>query len=318
MQVEAAYDQILASQLTARLSGKVANTDVLFADVPTPKRRSSGSGGGGGLRGGSNGGSAGGSAGGFLQQLPALNSAVTVASPSSEMAITSATVFGALAAWTLAQGLLDPSPSSPAGEVPGIQLALGVAAAVYLLRVSVRVCVCVGGEEGGVLCVCTLSPAHPPDPLYPPPPPSHPMQDKKKTGLGKAAGLAFGGLVLGTLLGSGVESWLRVDLVPLGVSGCACLFFLFSLGGWGWGAAEDRRGRDCIVSPFHTNAHTKTPCRSPLCALLVCRACSRPAFWWANSHWLASGRPASSWGEHRGLWSRPLSSWQRLKGALEG
>lgn len=34
----------------------------------------------------------------------------------------------------------------------------------------------------------------------------------------KAGGVAFAGLLLGTLLGSGVQAWLRVDLVPIGVS----------------------------------------------------------------------------------------------------
>jgi hypothetical protein len=34
----------------------------------------------------------------------------------------------------------------------------------------------------------------------------------------QAAGLALGLLVVGALLGTGVEAWLRVDIVPLGVS----------------------------------------------------------------------------------------------------
>ena len=35
---------------------------------------------------------------------------------------------------------------------------------------------------------------------------------------GKAAGLSVAGLALGTLVGSGIQAWLRVDIVPLGVS----------------------------------------------------------------------------------------------------
>lgn len=37
-------------------------------------------------------------------------------------------------------------------------------------------------------------------------------------------GLSFGGLILFALLGTAVQSWLRVDIVPLGVS---------ATGGWG-------------------------------------------------------------------------------------
>lgn len=67
-------------------------------------------------------------------------------------------------------------PNVGAADVPTLQLALGLAAAVYFLR------------------------------------------DQKRAGLGKAFGLATAGLVAGALLGAGVESWLRVDIVPLGVS----------------------------------------------------------------------------------------------------
>ena len=35
---------------------------------------------------------------------------------------------------------------------------------------------------------------------------------------GKAAGLSLACFILGALVGNGVESWLRVDIVPLGVS----------------------------------------------------------------------------------------------------
>lgn len=34
----------------------------------------------------------------------------------------------------------------------------------------------------------------------------------------QAAGLALAGLVAGTFLGAAVQSWLRVDIIPLGVS----------------------------------------------------------------------------------------------------
>ena len=42
------------------------------------------------------------------------------------------------------------------------------------------------------------------------------LRQFKKAGLGKAGALAIGGLIAGTLIGSGLESWLRVDLIPIG------------------------------------------------------------------------------------------------------
>jgi hypothetical protein len=81
------------------------------------------------------------------------------------------------------QDLVQPAGAGMAGgaDIPGVQMALGLAAAVYFLR------------------------------------------EQKRTGLGKAFGLSVGGLVAGTLLGSLVENWLRVDIVPLGVSAPGCL-----------------------------------------------------------------------------------------------
>lgn len=35
---------------------------------------------------------------------------------------------------------------------------------------------------------------------------------------GKAIGLAFGGALIGSIIGGGLNSWLRVDIVPIGVS----------------------------------------------------------------------------------------------------
>lgn len=63
---------------------------------------------------------------------------VVVAPPAPRTAATAATVYGVLAAWTLAQGILEPNPSSPAADVPGLQLALATAATVYLLREEKR------------------------------------------------------------------------------------------------------------------------------------------------------------------------------------
>lgn len=67
------------------------------------------------------------------------------------------------------------------------------------------------------------------------------MREQKRSGLGKALGLSLGGLVLGALLGSGLESWLRVDIVPLGVRG-AWLFACY--------LALSRRLGALLAAPF--------------------------------------------------------------------
>ncbi|KAG7673100.1 hypothetical protein Ndes2437A_g01224 [Nannochloris sp. 'desiccata'] len=152
-EIETAYDLIFSQQLKARLSGNLpVSNRVRFADVSAPKRKPLGKKG--------------------PLELPG-GAAITVRQMSSDSAVSTAAVFGGLAAWTLAQGLFfEPTPMG--SDVPGLQLALGTAAAVYLLR------------------------------------------ENKRVGLGKAGALAIAGLIAGSLLGSGIESWLRVDIVPLG------------------------------------------------------------------------------------------------------
>jgi hypothetical protein len=150
--IERAYDTIFSSQLKARLSGDLpVSNKVRFADVAHPRRQ--------GL-------------GGAPKPLTLPGNAVAVRKLPNQAAVTTSAVFAALAAWTLAQGILWHDPGK--ADVPGLQLALGTATAVYALR------------EG------------------------------KKVQLAKSAGIAFAGLVVGALVGSGVESWLRVDLIPLG------------------------------------------------------------------------------------------------------
>ena len=159
--IETAYDVIFSQQLKARLSGDLpVSNRVRFADVgAAPKRKSSQSKRGGGF------------------EIPGIGGnggvALSLRQLSDQPALSTAAVFGSLAAWTLAQGFFFEA-ATPAADVPGLQLALGTAATVYLLR------------------------------------------EYKKVGLGKAAALAVAGLVVGTVLGNGLESWLRVDLVPLG------------------------------------------------------------------------------------------------------
>ncbi|EFN57194.1 hypothetical protein CHLNCDRAFT_143604 [Chlorella variabilis] len=162
-QVEQAYDLIFASQLRARLTGDLpVASNVRFADVrrPAPPAPPAGAA------------AAAQKAQQLLQGIP--GGGVAVQAPRPRTATTAAAVFGVLAAWTLAQGLLEPSPQSAAADVPGVQLALATAATVYLLR------------------------------------------EEKRMGLGKAIGLALVGLVVGTFVGAAVQSWLRVDIIPLG------------------------------------------------------------------------------------------------------
>lgn len=152
MEIETAYDVIFSQQLKARLSGDLpVSNRVRFADVGPPSRRPP-----------------------PPQNITVAGGLVTVKQLSQDLTIQSSCIFGALAAWTLVQGLMEASPVSPSADVPGLQLALGTAATVYYLRTY------------------------------------------KNAGLAKAGGLALGGLVAGTLIGSGLESWLRVDLVPIG------------------------------------------------------------------------------------------------------
>ena len=109
---------------------------------------------------------------------------------SDQPAVIASAAFGGLAAWTLAQGLLAPSPAAAAADVPGLQLALGLASSVYVLR------------------------------------------EAKRVGLGKAFGMGMGGLIAGSLVGSLLESWLRVDIVPLGaLASPGALVGEFSLAG---------------------------------------------------------------------------------------
>ncbi|GAB4815532.1 hypothetical protein N2152v2_002578 [Parachlorella kessleri] len=152
--VEAAYDLLFMQQMSARLRGEIpVSTKVRFADVPqrrpAPPKSSSKP---------------------AISKLP-----VGVSTPKGNDLKVQAAVFGGLAVWIAIQDWVQPpGPAVGAGAVPGFQLALGLAAAVYFLR------------------------------------------EQKRTGLFKAAGLAAGGLVGGTLLGNLIEGWLRVDIVPLG------------------------------------------------------------------------------------------------------
>lgn len=112
MQVETAYDILLMQSMKKRLSGDVDN-NIRFADVQrrkvAPKQTP------------------------LLQKLPG---GVQVRTPPNNQLTTQAAVFGVLAVWTLAQGLL--APPGATDDVPGLQLALATGAAVYFFRENKR------------------------------------------------------------------------------------------------------------------------------------------------------------------------------------
>lgn len=113
------------------------------------------------------------------------------------------------------QGLSEP-PYVAQRDVPGLQLALAAAIAVYLLREKKRVslgaplhCVPAATQPAplwqwlhAAVQEC-LSAATTPWPLLP---------------AARAAGLSFAGLIFGALVGGAFQGWLRVDIVPIGVS----------------------------------------------------------------------------------------------------
>ncbi|KAK9905760.1 hypothetical protein WJX75_005908 [Coccomyxa subellipsoidea] len=50
------------------------------------------------------------------------------------------------------------------------------------------------------------------------------LTDKKRVGRGRAVGITVAGLLLGVLIGGGLQSWLRVDIVPIGGLGSPAAF----------------------------------------------------------------------------------------------
>lgn len=174
--VEVAYDTIFSSQLKARLSGDLkVSSSVRFADVKRPSAPGS-------------------TAFSKLKKKvnmgPGPSELITLnpLSRQEDIAIVSA-VFAALLLWSVVPlGAND--GSTPGGDVPGLQIALGLASAVYFQR------------------------------------------EKKRTPLSKSVIIAVIGLVLGTIAGAGLESWLRVDVIPLlGISNPATVVGSFSLVG---------------------------------------------------------------------------------------
>lgn len=149
MQIEIAYDTIFSSQLKARLSGTLnVSNSVRFADVMPQKTVKS-----------------------PIKSINVPNDLVTMRMLGSQDMLVVSGLYGALAAWTLVDGITTAENSQ---SIPGLEIALGVAAGIYFFR------------------------------------------DKKGTTLPKAAILTLICLISGTLVGTLLESWLRVDVIPLG------------------------------------------------------------------------------------------------------
>ncbi|XP_068490292.1 protein CHAPERONE-LIKE PROTEIN OF POR1, chloroplastic isoform X2 [Phaseolus vulgaris] len=138
----------VAQSLTQRRAGKVANSNVRYADVKRVKPPTVGS---------------------MPQWLK--NSPVSIESPSTSDLGLQAGVYGALMGLTYLNGASTPVAAYAGADVPGLLLAGSFGASLYFMT-------------------------------------------KKNVKLGKATVITIGGLVAGAVVGSAVENWLQVDIVP--------------------------------------------------------------------------------------------------------
>lgn len=175
--VEIAYDTIFSSQLKARLSGDLkVSSSVRFADVKRSGAPAS-------------------NAFNTLQNkvnMPSVRNELVFVRPldRQEDTVLVSGIFATLLLWCIVQGMSSPVGDASGADVPGLQIALGVASVVYFQR------------------------------------------EKKRTTLSKSVIVAVVGLVVGTIAGAGLESWLRVDIMPLlGISNPGTVVGSFSLVG---------------------------------------------------------------------------------------
>lgn len=166
-QVETAYDMLLMQSLSKRRSGKVANSNIRYADVKLVKNPE---------------------AGGVLPQwLKSVvkNVPISIESPTRDSLGVQSGIYGALMVFTFVSG----TSSNSGADVPGLVLATSFGASLFFLT-------------------------------------------KKNINLGKATLMTASGLVVGAVVGTAVENWLQVDVVPfLGVHSPAVIvseFILFS------------------------------------------------------------------------------------------
>ncbi|KAL0904174.1 hypothetical protein M5K25_026249 [Dendrobium thyrsiflorum] len=170
-QAEAAYDMLLMQSLSQRRSGKVANSNIRYADVKPVGNPGTGA---------------------LPQWLRSTvkNVPISTEFPSTGALGIQAGVYGALMVFTFVSGASSNSAGAYSGaDVPGLILATSFGASIYFLRT-------------------------------------------KSINLGKATLMTAGGLVVGAVVGSAVENWLQVDIVPfLGIHSPAVIiseFILFS------------------------------------------------------------------------------------------
>jgi hypothetical protein len=107
---------------------------------------------------------------------PTLPGGVTIQRPPNQTLTTQSAVFGLLAVWTLVQALTAPPSASGLADTGVPGLQLALASGASVYF----------------------------------------LRENKRLGLGRAAALTGGGFVLGTLIGALLQSWLQVDIVPLG------------------------------------------------------------------------------------------------------
>ncbi|KAG0497055.1 hypothetical protein HPP92_001456 [Vanilla planifolia] len=167
--VEAAYDMLLLQSLNQRRSGKVANSNIRYADVKSIRNPE---------------------AGPLPQWLKSTikNVPISFESPAASSLGVKAGLYGALMILTYANGASTDVAAPYSGpDVPGLILATGFGVSIYFLR-------------------------------------------KKTIGLGKATLMTAGGLVVGAVVGSAIENWLQVDVVPfLGIHSPAVIVSEFIL-----------------------------------------------------------------------------------------
>jgi hypothetical protein len=121
-EVEAAYDVMFMQSMKKRLSGEIqVSQSVRFADVPSSTNKVSQM--------------LSGSPASPRMALPQNGSlpSIAIEKPQQQDAITYAAVYGTLAAWGIAQVLFE-SPESQLADSAGLQLALGLAFAIYTFR----------------------------------------------------------------------------------------------------------------------------------------------------------------------------------------
>ncbi|KAJ6792074.1 protein CHAPERONE-LIKE PROTEIN OF POR1, chloroplastic [Iris pallida] len=170
-QVEAAYDMLFMRSFTERMSGKVVNNSIRYADVkPVKSSRTST----------------------LPQWLQAAvkSPPISVEAPSTNDLGIKTGVYGALMVFTYASGASTALTGIYGGaDVSGLVLAASFGASLYFLT-------------------------------------------KKGAVVGKATLVTIGGLVAGAVLGTALEQWLQVDIVPfLGIHSPSVIvseFILFS------------------------------------------------------------------------------------------